>query len=485
MSSNATLPVSDVVAITVQGTPVNLQMLNINTCALISSEVPSWSATANYMIYQSATQVGVDFGTSSKAFAIATAFFAQNPNPLSTQGSLVIIPVNTGTPATLALQSITYTAKATGTGGNSITIAYVIGATPGQEVVTVVGNAITVQIATTVSTANQVLAAINASAAASLLVTAYLNAAGTTAQTAVAATNLASGAATGTEPIMNAIIRMQNTIYFYGILIDVDLTASSAVALALAAYIQTQQKMLFYPSATVADITTTTGLMFKIVAAGNSRTRCIYYSDGTLNDTLAMVAAYASRLLSVNFAAPNSVITMNLKQLATVVPDQTVTETVRQNALANGIDVYPAVGSPTNGVLMTSGQNQFTDQVYAQDWFSLQVQTNIFNFLAGVNSKIPQTEPGMTSLKNVCAQACQQAVLNGWVAPGSWTSATSFGNPQDFVRNIGEVGYYIYSQPVVNQSQSLRQARQAPPIQIALKMAGAIHFVTVNVFVNL
>src|SRR5580698_1810957 len=113
------------------------------------------------------------------------------------------------------------------------------------------------------------------------------------------------------------------------------------------------------------------------------------------------------------------------------------------------------------------------------------MQTQIFNALAGVSNKIPQTEGGMTFLKGQAAVVCQQAVLNGWVAPGSWTAAVPFGNPADLARCISDYGYYIYSQPIASQTNANRVARIAPTIQIALKMAGAIHFVVVNVLVNL
>lgn len=74
--------------------------------------------------------------------------------------------------ATLVTQGITLTAVAFGTSGNSITIAFTGGGTAGAEVVTVVGNAISVQIQSGVSTVTQVRTAINASVPAAALVTA-------------------------------------------------------------------------------------------------------------------------------------------------------------------------------------------------------------------------------------------------------------------------------------------------------------------------
>lgn len=68
-------------------------------------------------------------------------------------------------------QGLTLTAVAFGSAGNSITIAFTPGATAGAEVVTVTGNAISVQIETGVSTVTQVRTAMQAAAACTALVT--------------------------------------------------------------------------------------------------------------------------------------------------------------------------------------------------------------------------------------------------------------------------------------------------------------------------
>lgn len=107
---------------------------------------------------------------------------------------------NTGTAGTKVVQDITYTAKALGTAGNSVTIAYTGGAVAGAEVVTVSGNAISVQIQTAVSTATQVLAKINASAAALTLVSAAITGTAGTAQVIAAAAAITGGA----DVVMNA-----------------------------------------------------------------------------------------------------------------------------------------------------------------------------------------------------------------------------------------------------------------------------------------
>jgi hypothetical protein len=95
--------------------------------------------------------------------------------------------------ASKVIQDLTYTADATGSNGNLISIAYTAGATAGAEVVTVTGNAVSVQIETGVSTATQVKAAVDASGPAAALVNVTISGVGGNAQVTVAATFLTGG----------------------------------------------------------------------------------------------------------------------------------------------------------------------------------------------------------------------------------------------------------------------------------------------------
>jgi hypothetical protein len=71
--------------------------------------------------------------------------------------------------ATITKGGVTGTAVVMGTAANSITLAYTAGGTAGAEVVTVSGNAISVQIEDGVSTITQVRTALNASVPAAAL----------------------------------------------------------------------------------------------------------------------------------------------------------------------------------------------------------------------------------------------------------------------------------------------------------------------------
>ncbi len=91
--ANQTLPLSNIITVSLSAAPVGLNVPNVNTCALISQDAPSgWVGGQAYQVYTSPQQVAIDFGLNSNAYAIAQAFFSQTPNPVDTDGYLVIVP---------------------------------------------------------------------------------------------------------------------------------------------------------------------------------------------------------------------------------------------------------------------------------------------------------------------------------------------------------------------------------------------------------
>ncbi len=95
--------------------------------------------------------------------------------------------------ASLIVQDLTYLADAIGESGNLISIAYLDTGTAGAEVVTVVGNAISVSMEDGVSTATQIKTAIDASVAASALISVSVSGTAGDAQVAAALDLLEGG----------------------------------------------------------------------------------------------------------------------------------------------------------------------------------------------------------------------------------------------------------------------------------------------------
>lgn len=192
-------------------------------------------------------------------------------------------------------------------------------------------------------------------------------------------------------------------------------------------------------------------------------------------------ASLFGRAFSVNFSANRSTLTLMYKQEPGVVAEN-LTETQAQTLKAKRCNVFVSYLNDTvivqYGVM--SGLAYF-DEMHGLDWFSDALQNAEYNLLYQSKTKIPQTDAGQNMLVNVAHSVCDEAVNNGLVAPGTW-NADGFGQLSrgDFMKS----GFYIYTQPMALQSQAIREQRIAPPIQIALKLAGAIHEIDCIVDVN-
>ncbi len=225
----------------------------------------------------------------------------------------------------------------------------------------------------------------------------------------------------------------------------------------------------------VLDSTYTADLASVMSAAGYKRTAVQYSANPYA------VASLMGRAFSVNFAANRSTITLMYKQEPGVTAEN-LTETQAQALKAKRCNVFVRYNNDTAilqyGVM--SGQAYF-DEMHGLDWFADALQNSLYNLLYQSTTKIPQTDAGQNQLVAAASAACEEAVNNGLVAPGSW-NADGFGQLKrgDFL----ESGHYIYTLPIALQDQATREQRIAPPLQIALKLSGAVHGVDAIVNVN-
>lgn len=288
------------------------------------------------------------------------------------------------------------------------------------------------------------------------------------------------------DTLAAVIPALQLLIFFGGALwcgyapIDAEITAAATACEPL-------RVKLFASSYLTSSLTTTTGLFWIITNASENHTRCLLYTlGGTALAARKMAAAYAGRAMSTNFDGTATTLNMHGKTLIGINGDTGISQATLNTCVAIGVDTYPLVGGGAQylGKVFTSGFNGYFDNVYNLDWLVFALQVAGFNALVTVGTKIPQTEPGMAILKGAYINVLQQAIVNGFIAPGSWNSAELFGNPADLRRNILNIGYYVYSQPVILQAQAARAARQAPLVQIAIKFSGAINSSSVVVSFN-
>ena len=487
MTYSYEVPVSYTVDVALTTTPSGLAGYNTNTIAIFSNEECSFPE--NYIWALTPDTVKAAFGSNSLTYKMALALYTPVPNFKTGNGNLVIFKygganATFGTCTTASIASNVANFSSVSNGALKLTIdgtatqltgldfsavtkiedivAVILGQNPDVYVSVVDTNKIqfkskrpggSVTIATS-STGTDIAGAT------------YLN---SVAATEVAGTNVSG------ETLSAAVATALQQVYFGGVLTTqyMDDTA----LLAASTGIQAQDVVFYNELQSLKDIN---GIGSSVKTAGNSKTRLLAYSMGAETAKIA-IATYATIAQSVNFNASNTANTMNLKTLTGVLPDSNLSDTYVLDAHTNGVDIYGNTGGLA--CVYSNDNNGYTDDAVASLRLKKDMQVAGFNYLRQTNTKIPQTEQGLTGLKNTYALVCERFVTNGVVAPGEWKGSFPFGDPESFQNSINEKGYYIYSLPIAKQSQEDREARKAPVTQIALKFSGSFHFsqVIINV----
>lgn len=489
----AKLDISNFIRVTLLSALRGLADVNTSALALFTDEVPIPANYGDYAVYNSPDSVATDFGSSSDAYRLAVMVFSQSPNIMSGGGYLVIIPQKAAAPASAAtilgtgpvdltkLTALDYKISLAIDAGADADID--IGAIDTTSLLTATASlnptalstaGAQIQVTGELSSALITLVSLTTGATSALTVGSV--ASGTDLAAPLGLAGTATGAAAGTERLKDAILRAAGIVPFFGIIANLK-PSTDALIIETAKTVQTMDKLWFLGSSGTADIK---GVFTTLLNAGLTHTRCLEYTLSA-DDALDFAAGYAGRALSIDFSGFNTAHTMHGKDITGVVADTGMTQTLLTDCKNAGVDFYGDFGVPK---VFTSGANLFFDQIYTRLAFKLRLTIAGFNFLATTNTKIPQTEEGMNGLKGAYRTVCNQFVQNGVFAPGTWLSSTTFGKPEDHIRNIKDHGYYIYSMPISAQSLADRTARKAPATYIAAKDAGAIHSADVSVFIE-
>ncbi|MDU1573270.1 MAG: DUF3383 family protein [Pantoea sp.] len=291
------------------------------------------------------------------------------------------------------------------------------------------------------------------------------------------AKTLATAESGSVETLAQAITAVLQFTNWYGLGIadDEDLTAAEITATAAAIQASSLSRVFAVTSddSGIIDSASTNDIASTLKAAGYGRT-FVQYST---KSKYAALSAFG-RAFTVNFTGNNTTITLKFKTEPGVTYE-TLTSSQAAAVDAKNANVYVYYANDTailqQGV-MSNGD--FFDERHGLDWLQNYVQTDLFNALYTSTTKIPQTEAGITRLLTVVEKSLDQAVSNGLVAPGVWNGG-----------DIGQItagdtltkGYYVYAQPLSSQSQADREARKAPLIQAAIKLAGAVHYADVQI----
>jgi Protein of unknown function (DUF3383) len=448
--------------------------------------------------YTALESIAADFGTTSPEYIAAALYYAQSPKPLDISIGRWL---RTATNASLRGAVLTTAEQLIAT-WNAVTA--------GSTRITIDGTLRTLSAMNFSTDTNLNLVAARIQAA---LVTAgatgatviwngqrFITKSGTTGITSTIGYYSATGAgtdistmlkstvATGLAPVnglaaespVAAVTALADlTQSWYGVMFAASVQPSVAQALLVAEFVEAATTTRIYgyteTDTRASDATFLTDIGTQLKGLNRRRT-FVHYSSNSY-----AVASFFGRAFSTNFNAVNSTITLMYKQAPGITAEQ-LTESQAAALKFKRINAFVAYSNDTaiiqNGVM--SGSAYF-DEMHGLDWFQNALQNELYNLLYQSKTKVPQTDEGMNQLVNVAASVCDEAINNRLAAPGKW-NGDPFGQlaQGDYLKS----GYYIYAQPMALQAQSIREQRIAPPMTIALKLAGAIHEIDAIINVN-
>ena len=281
----------------------------------------------------------------------------------------------------------------------------------------------------------------------------------------------------GPESLADVVGELLDYTTWYGLFIADTHTTEEALAVSALIEAASPTRIVAWTSQDANEIVSgSETLGSKLKALGYNRS-IVMYSSATPYAAMSLLG----RMATVNFEGSNTAITLKFKQCPGVVAENL---TASQYAVlkGNNVNVFAAFQNDTS--ILQEGvcsSGWFIDEVHGLDWLQNRVETDLWNLLYTSATKVGQDEAGITQLVATVTKSLTQGVRNHLLAPGVW-NGDSFG-----ALTTGDTlssGFYVYITPLSEQSQSDREARKAPPIQIAAKLAGAIHFCDVSIVVN-
>lgn len=490
-----TLPVSRLINVAVNLSPSAASAQDLSTLMLLgSSDVID--PTEGYRTYSQLGDVAADFGTVAPEYLAAVLWFEQLPQPANlligrwtpsaSHGKLLGAPLSIAAQALANFNTInngkfTYTLD-----GGSPTTTSAINLTGALNLPAVAAlvSAQTTGLAFTWNPAFQRFEAESATTGVSSTVS-FLTTPGSGTdisgilgmQATQSGAYQAPGVASETAVAAVQNFDLQYGQAFYAILV---IGAVDADHLAIAALVEgLNNKHIYFLTTNEAGVmvpATTSDIAYQLKQLGYKRTWTQYSST----NPYAAVSA-AARILTVDYNGNNTVITLMYKQEPGILAENINTN--QADALeAKNCNVFVWYNNDTaiieKGVVSLG---LFLDIITTTDWLALTVQAALYNLLYASPTKVPQTDAGSQLMVTAIENVCSQGVVNGMLAPGLWL-APGFGQ---LVQNGFLVkGYYVYAPLVATQSAADRDARRAVPIQVAAKLAGAVHTVAMTINVN-
>ena len=484
--ANPTLPVNSIVNVQIQMSPMSAQLRNFGAMLILgASDVID--VGERIRTYSSANEVATDFGTTAPEYLASVAFFAQSPKPTSVQigrwakyatnglirGAILstaqqemsnFVGISAGgftveiDGEEVEVSAVNLTAQSNLNGvASEVTLAL-------QEKGTCVWNGQQFVIKSASSGTSATVANVNSTTLSRAMGLDY-------------GTTMVQGS--NSETLVDAVNALLDFNSWYGLGVAIpSIEVEDAIAVAKLIEASSPSRLVAFTSTDTAELNAqqTDSLGYELSELGLNHTIVQYSST----DPYA-VFSVLGRMSTVNFQGSNTTITLMFKQEPTIAPEYL--RLSQANALkGNNVNVFAQYQNDT-AILQHGNMSGgwFIDERHGLDWLQNQVETDLWNLLYTTNTKVGQDDAGMTAILSTVNGSLDKAVRNGLVAPGVW-NGDEFGELKK--GDTLSTGYYVYIVPLEEQSQSDREARKAPPIQIAVKLKGAVHFIDATITVN-
>ncbi len=497
------LPISQVVDVTLQQSPQGAQKRDFSVAAIFTSEKCA-NPNLRYVVVSDANQVATMFGTNSDAYRAALALFSARPKPKN-----AII-------AKYWRQEVQVPDTKAKINGSTLSATYIQfkNITDGYFSFYLNGKIITADKLdfSSVSNLTDVAGIIDARLVGSGAIFNYdavgnrffmfAMADGRDASFGYAfdsgengtyigeLTNLIAGRATlvegewmtkhKKESISEALNALQNQhqnwygAYFANTITDAELIEAHDW---IASQGVENAKILAYTETRPANIEYNDKNPLKTLSKRNSGRLMVQYNN---TGNVHAAAELLGIALTTVWNGINTAKTVKFKQQTSVTSDDKITVNEATKCRRLGINYYTdyaGVNMLAEGVMLGG---TFIDETTGLDAFINAVQIQAFNTLQGQPTKIPQTDRGQEILISSIKVIGEQFIKNGFLGLGKWTlgdlGGLSYGDQIN--------GYYFYSDSFETQDIADREARKMMPINCALKLAGAGHSVDIIVQFN-
>ena len=280
-------------------------------------------------------------------------------------------------------------------------------------------------------------------------------------------TTLLQGADAET-PLQAAVAARDKSEEWYGLLFTKEVRDDVSSMQEVAAWIESQTLQFATVTHNTASYDTQSGADLGAIfaTAGYMRSNVIYHGS-TYTDEYPDASLFG-RMFPTNFSGVNTVATANFKNFNGISTND-ISSAELAALQGKSINCFVSVGGNRMYTDGSVSSGIFFDEVHGLDWLQNAVQTNAFGVLYTATTKIPYTDEGAQRIVQGVEAALQEAVTNGFAAPG-YTSDGRFLSR----------GYETQVVPVKDVPPSDRSARVGPTITFTLLGAGAIHRIQIN-----